>query len=349
MLPLLKLLKKQTSGSFFGAIFDSGKLSLILFRDSYPLSSASEHLTHGTVADGRVVEKGQFTQILKVCIERCLAQQPGEKAGEIFFGVGGGNIIGSLTSARQRRSPAEKITKNALTVMYKEIEENALNNALEEVYQSTGNDGLELEGVLNETTYIKLDSAVVYNPIGEGGELLETEVYNAYCPSFYLDLLEDVAAGAKLGLGGVFPIQYLLSRKLKAKLGSFYDATLLNIHADFTDISVVFGGSLAKNKVLPLGSLDLEKDIDFWMDGLELALADFSGVKTFSNNVYVCGIGLERTDFWEMLEWREWEEKIPFRTKPIFTKLDSSYVDLPQDYKEEMLICGLLNICRELA
>jgi hypothetical protein len=50
-----------------------------------------------------------------------------------------------------------------------------------------------------------------------------------------------------------------------------------------------------------------------------------------------------------MLEWREWEEKIPFRTKPVFTKLDPNFLDLPQEYKGDLLICGLLNICKELA
>jgi len=79
-----------------------------------------------------------------------------------------------------------------------------------------------------------------------------------------------------------------------------------------------------------------------------LTFLEFSGVKTFANNVYVCGSGLERTDFWEMLEWREWEEKIPFKTKPIFTKLDAGFVDLPQEYKGDLLISGLLGICKEL-
>lgn len=349
MLPLLNILKKSSSDSFFGATFDSGKLSLILFKDGYPLCWAQEHLTRGVVLDGRPVDKDQFTQALNICVERCLDEQPGDSPREIFFGVGGGNIIGSLTSARQKRSLTEKITKNALTSVYREIEQNSLNNALEEVYQTTGNDSLELENVLNETTSIKLDSTVVYDPIGESGEILEVEAFNAYCPPSYIDVLEEVVKGVKLKLEGVLPLQYLLSKKLRAKLGDGYDVTLLNVHSDFTDASVVFGGKLVKNKTLPLGSIDLEKDLDFWMDGLELVLTNFSGVKTFANDIYVCGVGLERTDFWEMLEWREWEEKIPFRNKPVFTKLDASYVNLPQEYKGSLLICGLLSICKESA
>lgn len=352
-MPLLTKLfsqfNKPASTNFFGAVIDSGKLNLILFKDGYPLCYSQEHLTHGVVIDGRLIDKDQFTQTLNVCIERCLSQQPDEQANRIFFGVGGGNVVSALTSARQKRSLTEKITKNALTQVYQELEANSLTTALEEVYQTTGNDSLELESVLNETTYIKLDGAVVYNPIGESGELLETEVFNAYCAPTFIDALEDVAKGVKLELGGVFPLQYLLSKKLTAKLGANYDATLLTVHTDFTDISVVFGGRLVKTYALPLGSKDLERDLDFWMEGLELTLLNFSGVKTFGHLVYVCGSGLERTDFWEMLEWREWEEKVPFKTRPVFTKLDASYVDLPQDYKGDLLICGLLSVCKELA
>lgn len=350
MLPIFNLFKKSAGGgNFFGAVFDSGKLTVILFKDGFPLCWAQEHLTTGVVLDGRIVDKEPFGQTLNVCIERCFSQQPQESASQIFFGVSDGNVVSVITSARQKRSLAEKITKSALTDVYKEIDQTALNTALEEVYQATGNDAFEPETVLNETTYIKLDGATVYNPIGEAGELLETEVFNAYCAPTFIDALEDTAKAVKLELGGVFPLQYLLTKKLKGRVGPTYDATLITVHADFTDISVVFGGRLVKTATLPLGSKELERDLDFWMDGLELALTNFSGVKTFANMVYVCGAGLERTDFWEMLEWREWEEKVPFKLRPVFTKLDAGYVDLPQDYKGDLLICGLLSICKELA
>lgn len=350
MLPIFSLFKKPAnSNNFFGVVFDSEKLTAILFKDGFPLSWAQEHLTTGAVLDGRVVDKEPFVQTLNVCIERCLNQQPQESTDQIFFGVSDGNVVSVITSARQKRSLTEKITKSALTQVYKEIEQTALNTALEEVYQTTGNDAFEPETVLNETTYIKLDGATVYNPIGESGELLETEVFNAYCSPNFIDALEDVARAVKLELGGVFPLQYLLTKKLKNRLGPTYDATLITAHVDFTDISAVFGGRLVKTVTLPLGSRELERDLDFWMDGLEIALTNFSGVKTFANMVYVCGGGLESTDFWEMLEWREWEEKVPFKVRPVFTKLDASYVDLPQDYKGDLLICGLLSICKELA
>ncbi|MFA5776575.1 MAG: hypothetical protein WC988_03425 [Patescibacteria group bacterium] len=348
MLPLLNFFKKHKSDAFFGVTFNSSSINLVLFKDGYPIHYVQENLTSGVVLDGRVVDKEHFVQSLNVCVERILSQLPEENPKEIFFGVGGNNCVGNTTTARQKLDPQEKIGKNILVGVYKEIEQNGLDGALEETYQTTGNRDAQLETILNETTSIKLDNQVVYNPLGQSGELLEIQVFNAYCVPTYIDALEDIARGLKMGLGGVFPLSYLLFKKLKSKLGANYDATHLSIHSDFTDISVVFGGNLAKNKTLPLGTTSLEKDLDFWMDGLELTFLEFSGVKTFANNVYVCGSGLERTDFWEMLEWREWEEKIPFKTKPIFTKLDAGFVDLPQEYKGDLLISGLLGICKEL-
>jgi len=344
----LNFLKKHKSNSFFGATFNSSSINLMLFRDAYPLHYAQEYLTSGVVLDGRVVDKEHFIQSLNVCAERILSQLSEENPKEIFFGVGGNNCMGNTTTARQKLDPQDKISKNILMGVYKEIEQNGLDGALEELYQTNGNRDAQLEGVLTETTSIRLDNQVVYNPVGQSGELLEIQVFNAYCAPTYIDSLEDVARGLKMELGGVFPLSYLLFKKLISKLGANYDATNLSVHSDFTDISVIFGGNLVKNKTLPLGTTSLEKDLDFWMDGLELAFLEFSGVKTFANNVYVCGGGLERTDFWEMLEWREWEEKIPFKTKPTFTKLDAGFVDLPQEYKGDLLICGLLNICKEL-
>ena len=348
MLPLLKLFKKSKSNSFFGATFNSGSINLVLFKDGYPLHYAQAHLTSGVVLDGRVVDREHFTQSLNVCVERLLSQLPEENPKEIFFGVGGNNCVGNTTTARQKLDPQNKISRNILMGIYKEIGQSGMNEALEEIYQNAGNRDAQPENILNETTSIRLDGQVVYNPVGQSGELLEIQVFNAYCVPTYIDALEDVARGLKMELGGVFPLSYLLFKKLKGKLGANYDATNLSIHSDFTDVSVVFGGNLVKNKTLPLGTTSLEKDLDFWMDGLELAFLEFSGVKTFASNVYVCGSGLERTDFWEMLEWREWEEKIPFKTKPTFTKLDTGFVDLPQEYKGDLLMCGLLSICKEL-
>lgn len=349
MLPIFNFFKRTTpNDNFFGATFDSEKLTLTLFKDGYPLCWAQENLTLGVVLDGRIVDKELFAQALNVCIERCLNQQPQESVGQIFFGASGNNVTCVVTSARQKRSLEEKITKSVLTNIYKEIEQIALNNALDQVYQSTGNDAFEAEVVLNETTYIKLDGAVVYNPIGQTGELLEVEVFNAYCSPNFIDAFEDVAKKVKLELGGIFPVQYLLTKKLKIREGQNYDATLMTVYADFTDISVVFGGRLIKTSTLPLGRKDLDRDLDFWMDGLELALLNFSDVKTFAHNVYICGGGLERTDFWEMLEWREWEEKVPFKLRPEFTKLDSSYFSFPQEYRGDLIICGMLSLCKEL-
>lgn len=353
MLQLLKFIKKPSksgvSSPFFGVTFDSGGVTVILFKDSYPLCYAKERLTKGVVIDGRIVDKESFIQVLNVCVERCLEEHPGETVNEVYFGVGGGNCFYLLTEARQRRNPDEKISKNSLTGVYKEIEQNAMDTVTEEVYQTTGNNNMQLESVVNETTSIRLDGSIVYNPIGKSCGMLETEVFNAYCNPTFIDLLEDVSSQVKLKLGGVFPVQYLITKKLNDKQGPGYNATLINVHPDYTDVSVVFGGKLVKNKTLPLGGYDLEKDLDFWMDGLELAFLSFSGVKTFSNNVYLSGVGLERTDFWEMIEWRKWEEKIPFKVKPVFTKIDASAVELPQEYKSDLLICGLLSICKELA
>ena len=345
---LLNFLKRPTD-SFFGVVFDSKKLTVLLFKAGQPVRHTQEHLTADVVLDGRIVDLEQFAQALNVCIERCLSQYLGDTPNEIYFGVSGNNCVGSTTGGRQQRDPHQKITKSTLVDIYREIGENSLENALNDVYEVTGNSDAELESVFSETALIKLDGTVTYNPIDQTAGVLEIQTYNAYCSPAFVDSLEDAAKSVGLSFGGVYPLQFLLSKKLKGRMGETYDATLISIHSDLTDISIVFGGMFIRNRTLPLGSRDFESDLDFWMDGLELAFLEFSGVKTFSNNIYVCGAGLDKTDFWEMLEWREWEEKIPFKTKPIFTKLDAASVGLPQDYRNELLICGLLGICKELA
>lgn len=344
---VFKSLKRFSNNSFYGALFDPNRLTLVFFKEGRAVCYAQEDIfLQGWGQNISETNLEALTNALELCISKC-SEQEENKAQEIFWGVGGVGVVSNVVSVRQKKSESFKISKKFLLNLYEQMDQTSLNLALQNYYQNTGNDSPKLQKIFVETTDIKLDGQTFFNPIGQNAGTLEVEVFNAYALKNFVESLFRVSKIQKLELKSIVPAQYLIVKKLKEKMGSLFDATIINLYSNFTDISVVFGGKLVKTLSMPLGSLDIAKDLDLWIEGLEIALLNIGGIKTFSHMVYICGEVPENTEFWEMLEWKEWEEKVPFKTRPVFTKLDASYFDLPHEYKASVLTCGLLGLCKE--
>lgn len=344
---IFKSLKRPQS--VYGVLFDTSKLTLVLFKEGKVSCSVQENISSRVLSQYELNSNiKDFSQALLTCIERCNQQENNKiNVKDMVWGVGGVGVASSAVSVRHKKSSAFKITKRFLLDIYKQIDQASLNLALQSYYQSMGNDMPKIQNIFVETTDIKLDGQTFFNPIGQSASVLELEAFNSYALKSFVDFLLDISKEAGLNVKDIAPVQYLVVKKLKQKMGSLFDATIINLYSSFTDISVVFGGKLVRTITLPLGSLDIDKDLDLWMEGLEIAMLNMGGIKTFSHLVYICGDAPTNTEFWEMLEWKEWEERVPFKTRPVFTRLDASYFDLPYDLSGLFLTCGLLSICKE--
>lgn len=350
MLPIfthaLNLVKKPSSLSYLCCVFDATGISLVLFEDKVPVKWCLEKLPQGVVSSGRILDKSQFTQAFKICYEKCM-ELTTKHTRSIYFGVDNGNCFNAYATVRQTRDTLNPITKKDLTLLYKEAERNTQDDVFEQVYEITGNPDLQLVSSFSETSDIRLDGIVNPNPEGASCKLLELSLYTVFCEPSYIDTLEDVSADSALDYKGVIPIDYAVSAHLKLRISDTHNSVLLVVRKDYTNVSVVFGGQLIQKRILPLGSDSFDGNLELWLYSLELLFKEFTGIKTFSSDVYLVGVGMERTDFWEMLEWYEWEKQVPFKAKPVFTKLDPGMFDFPQELKGNLLISAFLGICKE--
>ncbi|HAZ29352.1 TPA: hypothetical protein DCY43_01165 [candidate division WWE3 bacterium] len=339
---ILGLATKDEFNQYYGCVFDSSSVSVVFFSAGAPVNWFSERLAQGIVANGRIIDQDQFSQVLRICINKC-----GRTVKNIVFGVDGANCYCSFISVRQKRNPEKQVTHKDLMTVYAEAARNSIDSAVEQVYAATGNPDIELECAFTETTMIKLDEIVCPSPEGKLGAVLEISTFSTFCEPAYLEALADAANNAGLVFKTVVPVDFAVAKHLDKKMTDAHNSVIISIRRDYTNLSVVFGGSLIQRKTLPLGSGAFERELEFWVQSLELLFKEFLGIKTFSPNVYICGSDLERTDFWEMLEWYEWEKQIPFKSKPVFTKLDAAFFDFPLELKGNLLVAGVLGICKE--
>ena len=157
---------------------------------------------------------------------------------------------------------------------------------------------------------------------------------------------------------------------LKHSKGEKFDAVIIDMGSDITDIGVAFGGGIVTTKTLPMGGAQfthqiskktglsyfaaeekklaysygnlndsevasvqdsMERVFEIWLSGIELAFAEFTGIKTFASKVFLVGGGVMLPDIQEILTHEPWTKSIPFKSPPEFVKLGLADLPLVKD------------------
>jgi cell division ATPase FtsA len=94
-----------------------------------------------------------------------------------------------------------------------------------------------------------------------------------------------------------------------------FNAIILDIGGRVTDVAIVFGGGIWGTRPLPLGGENF--DLSFWLSGVETALSDFEGVKSFPNRIILGGGGAQIEGLKEGLLDYPLMRTLPFVSQPV--------------------------------
>ena len=61
----------------------------------------------------------------------------------------------------------------------------------------------------------------------------------------------------------------------------------------------------------------IDKTLEVWLSGVELALSEFDNVDYLPNRILLCGGGSNLKKITEALEKHQWHEDLPFTKKPV--------------------------------
>ncbi len=270
-------------------------------------------------------------------------------AGELVKGV-------TNTIRYRRPQPDRPLDEQEMEFIIEKVQERAQTKAQKEIALETGNEDVEVKLVNSALVSIHIDGYKVSNPIGFQGKDVAVQIYTAFAPMVHIGALERVADELALDLLAVAAEPFAVSRSVLGNdTGSNFTAILADVGGGTTDIAVVNDGGVEGTKMFGIGgrsftrqiasemdltyanaeklkvNLDnekikpsvrkeaeaaIDKTLDVWISGVELALGEFESVDHLPNRILLCGGGASLDQLVEALATREWYKELPFTKRP---------------------------------
>ena len=270
-------------------------------------------------------------------------------AGELVKGV-------TNTIRYRRPQPDRPLDNAEMDFIIDKVHERAQTKAQRQIALETGNEDVEVKLVNSALVSIHIDGYKVSNPIGFQGRDVAVQIYTAFAPMVHIGALERVADELSLELLAVAAEPFAVSRSvLGDDTNSNFTAILVDVGGGTTDIAVVNDGGVEGTKMFGIGGrsftrtiasdMDLsykdaeklklnvehdqikasvkkqleasiEKTLDVWIGGVELALSEFDSVDHLPNRILLCGGGASLSQLVEALQEDGWHKELPFTRRP---------------------------------
>lgn len=278
-------------------------------------------------------------------------------AGELVKGV-------TNTIRYRRPQPDRPLDEAEMEFIIEKVQDRAATKAQKQIALETGNEEVEVKLVNSALVSIHIDGYKISNPIGFQGKDVAVQIYTAFAPMVHIGALERVADELALELVAIAAEPFAVSRSvLGSDASSTFTAILADVGGGTTDIAVVNDGGVEGTKMFGIGGrsftrtilseMDIsydaaeklkvnidneqvkpsvkkdvakavEKTLDVWVAGVELALSEFDSVDHLPNRILLCGGGASLVQLVEALEKREWYKDLPFTKKPTVQHITAS-------------------------
>jgi cell division protein FtsA len=270
-------------------------------------------------------------------------------AGELVKGV-------TNTIRYRRPQPDRPLDTAEMEFIIEKVQERAQVKAQKQTALETGNLDVEIKLVNSALVSIHIDGYKVSNPIGFQGKDVAVQIYTAFAPMVHIGALERVAEELSLELLAVAAEPFAVSRSVLGNdANSNFTAILADVGGGTTDIAVVDDGGVEGTKMFGIGGRSftrtiasemgipyddaeklkvniesekikpsvaadvnaaIDKSLEVWLSGVELALSEFSSADHLPNRILLCGGGSSLTRLVAALQTQDWHRDLPFTKKP---------------------------------
>lgn len=246
------------------------------------------------------------------------------------------------------------------------LQERAEAKAKQQLAWELGGKEIDIRLVNSALVRIEIDGYAVTNPVGFQGKEVVVQLYTAFAPMIHIGALERTAHDLDLELLAVAAEPFAVSRSVIGDdPNATMSAILMDVGGGTTDIAVVneggvqgtkmfgIGGraftrsveramsisftqaeeiklAIGTNKIpsqkLPVIEKALDKTLDVWLGGVELALSEFTELDHLPHRLLLCGGGSSLDMMLDKLEQSSWYTKLPFTRKPIIQHIQPSQV-----------------------
>lgn len=291
-------------------------------------------------------------------------------AGELVKGT-------TSTVKVRRKDPNIELDIAEIEQIIGVVQERAQTKAKQQLAWELGGKDVEIRLVNSALVRIEIDGYAVTNPVGFKGKEVTVQLYTAFSPLIHLGALERVADELDLDLVSVAAEPFAVARSVVGNdIDVSTNAILMDVGGGTTDIAVLLDGGVQGTKMFGIGGraftrsiereLDitfqqaeeyklalsssqippskiaavkhsLEKTLDVWTSGIELALDEFDNIEQLPNNLLLCGGGSSLDMLMETLVRSSWYKELPFTKKPVVKHIH------PQEVVDIIDKTGLVN------
>jgi cell division protein FtsA len=270
-------------------------------------------------------------------------------AGELVKGV-------TNTIRYRRPQPDRPLDVAEMEFIIEKVQERAQGKAQKQIALETGNEEVEVKLVNSALVSIHIDGYKVSNPIGFQGKDVAVQIYTAFAPMVHIGALERVADELALELIAVAAEPFAVSRSVLGNdASSNFTAILADVGGGTTDIAVVNDGGVEGTQMFGIGGrsftrtiaseMDLsygdaeklkvnlenenikpsvktqaekaiDKTLEVWLSGVELALSEFDSVDHLPHRILLCGGGSSLQKLVDAISKQDWYKELPFTKRP---------------------------------
>lgn len=265
-----------------------------------------------------------------------------------------------------RKDPSKPLDMPEMEKIIGLVQERALKKAKAQLAWELGGKDVEIRLVNSALVSITIDGYAVSSPLGFQGRDVLIQLYTAFAPLVHIGALERTANELDLELLAVAAEPFAVARGVIGNdPNANMSAILMDVGGGTTDIAVLNEGGVEGTKMFGIGgraftrsverdlSTDfeqaetlklavdsnkvpahkkaqikeaLEKTLEVWVSGAELALGEFDRMDHLPHRILLCGGGSSLEMLMDTLAESNWYTSLPFTRKPVVHHISPSQV-----------------------
>lgn len=270
-------------------------------------------------------------------------------AGELVKGT-------TITVRVVRKNADKPMDLPEMERIIKLVQERAEAKAKKQLAWELGGKSVEVRLVNSAMVGIEIDGYKVTSPIGFQGREVVVQLYTAFAPLIHIGALERTAQQLDLDLLAVAAEPFAVARSVIGDdTSASMNAVLMDVGGGTTDIAVITDGGVQGTKMFGIGGRAytraierdlnvefnqaealklsigngkipqnreaavrgaLQKTLDVWVSGVELALGEFEKLDHLPHKMLLCGGGSSLDMLMDRLSDGGWYADLPFARKP---------------------------------
>lgn len=246
------------------------------------------------------------------------------------------------------------------------VQERAEVRAKQQLAWEMGGKEVEIRLVNSALVSIDIDGYPVSNPLGFQGKEVLVQLYTAFAPMIHIGALERTAQELDLDLLAVAAEPFAVARSIIGNNNNDnMSAVIMDVGGGTTDIAVINEGGVQGTKMFGIGgraftrSIERElgsefeeaeevklslgtskvsqrtqlaaeeavdKTLDVWINGIDLALSEFDKLDNLPHRLLLCGGGSSLDQMVTRLSGAQWYKDLPFTKKPTVNHIQPGQV-----------------------